>query len=576
MQNNKQSTTQDSFFKNARVRADHTRANEFKAELSKELTALYVDNISKGENPTSSMSIRTFLMSKPFLGLTAAVAVVIAAAAILFNQGGVQLTQPTDATLGAEIVYSEGTVEYKIDEGWYPVEGTVALSEGASVRTLGEARTIINLDDGSAIRLNYNSEITLSSLDPNDIDVALGGGSVYTRVAKLDREFEVVTENARYLSLGTAYKTTTRTDFESVSVYESKVQVDDGEDKKVIEQGKAYNLKAKKEENVDLLYPLTNDQINKDSFALWNRDYDVQHVENDDELGVFKDLINPDLAVTSHQNKQEVTSEKITIKGTAEAGAKVLVNGNETPNNNGSFAKEVTLKVGENTINVKAIDDAGNYTMKTLVIIRKQENVATQPPSSNNGGSTSGSISISAHQVSNGVKISWTVSNLDVSQGYKVLKSTSPNPTYPSNNLYYIGDSSARNTVVPVTDGKSYYFRICRYNGSGCDSYSNTVQVTAPDNTPVSTVNSISLSSAGGGSVTWNYTGTVNNGFKVLWSKSNSAPSYPPGGGVQAYYTDGTSKTVNAFDGAGTYYVRICEYLDGTCGTYSNTITVDL
>lgn len=37
-----------------------------------------------------------------------------------------------------------------------------------------------------------------------------------------------------------------------------------------------------------------------------------------------------------------------------------------------------------------------------------------------------------------------------------------------------------------------------------------------------------------------------------------------------------SSDTITAFDEAGTYYVRVCEYLGGHCGVYSNEITVTL
>jgi len=582
MQDNKQRTTPDSFFSHTRVSSKNARSNSFKEDLRSELAALYVDNISKGEQSPSSMSLRTFLMSKPFLGLTAAIALVVAAAAILLNPAlnPQAPDESVQAGLGAEIIFPEGTVEYKTDQGGFAADGSVQLSEGASVRTLGSSRTIINLDDGSAVRLNYDTEITLVSLDPNDIDIELASGAVYTRVAKLDREFEVLTDSARYLSLGTAYKTTTSEDFESVTVYESKVEVTAEDEKLVVGQGKAYNTKAKKEQLDKKLYDVSSDRIKKDTFALWNRDFDVEFVEDKEDLGVFKDLTAPELTVTSHKNNQQVTKAEVTLKGKTEAGVKVTVNGNEVANNNGSFSKKVSLKVGKNTFNIKAIDDSGNFTKKSIIITRKQEATQNEQPSGNQGdtGSTQGSISLSGSQVNNGVKLTWSVANMEVGDGFKVLKSNSPNPTYPNNSISYIGDSSARSTTVNITNGATYYYRLCRYNpaAGGCDVYSNTVQVTAPDNQPVSTVNSISLSSSGGASLSWSYTGTVQQGFKVLWSKTNTAPNYPPGSGVQAYYTNGTSKTINAFDGAGTYYVRICEYLDGTCGTYSNTITVDL
>ncbi|KXK26743.1 MAG: fec operon regulator FecR [candidate division WS6 bacterium OLB20] len=577
MQTDKRSTTPDAFFSNSRVGSRSVQNEAFKDELREKLAALYVDNISSREHSQSSMSIKKLLMSKPFLGFAAAAVVIVTGAALLFGSTDLSDTIRPDSKLGAELIYSEGTVEYRTDEGWYTADEAVQLAEGSSVRTLGESRSIINLDDGSAIRLDYDTEITISSLDPDDIKVTLAEGSVYTRVAKLDRDFAVVTDDASYLSLGTAYRTTKNDVFEGVRVYESKVQVDkaEGEDV-VVEAGKGYNVKAATENKTNAFVDVTIESVKGDKFALWNREKDLEHVEDEKDLGILKDLTAPELQISAPADGQEVTADKVVVTGTTEAGARVFVNGEEISTNNGSFSREVFLNEGENKIKVKSMDAAGNRTEKYVMVFRKAEGSAPKPTTK--PAQPSSSLSLSGTVVSDGVKLSWSVSNLDVSGGFKVLKSTSPNPTFPANNLYYIGDGSKRHTTVQVNDGKSYYFRICRYNlnTGGCDVYSNTVQVTAPDNTPVSTVSSISLSSAGGGTVNWSYSGTLQNGFKVLWSKSNSGLVYPPGSGVNAHYTGGTTKTVDAFDGPGTYYIRVCEYLNGTCGTYSNTVSVDL
>lgn len=94
----------------------------------------------------------------------------------------------------------------------------------------------------------------------------------------------------------------------------------------------------------------------------------------------------------------------------------------------------------------------------------------------------------------------------------------------------------------------------------------------------ISTVTSISLS-ADGSKVKWVTSGISKNGFKVVWSK-NQTPTYPNRDGDQYQYftepTKTTSDTLGAFNGSGTYYVRVCEYLGGACGVYSNEVTVSL
>jgi len=59
----------------------------------------------------------------------------------------------------------------------------------------------------------------------------------------------------------------------------------------------------------------------------------------------------------------------------------------------------------------------------------------------------------------------------------------------------------------------------------------------------------------------------------------NPNPTYPTRDGDKFFYTADTSTsstTLDAFNGAGTYYVKVCEYLGGACGVSSNEVTVSL
>ena len=88
---------------------------------------------------------------------------------------------------------------------------------------------------------------------------------------------------------------------------------------------------------------------------------------------------------------------------------------------------------------------------------------------------------------------------------------------------------------------------------------------------------SISLSLEDG-ELSWEAEGYSQYGFKVVWSK-NANPEYPlREGDKYHYYSDpeADEDTLEAFDGEGTYYVRVCEYLGGKCGVYSNELQVYL
>ena len=80
------------------------------------------------------------------------------------------------------------------------------------------------------------------------------------------------------------------------------------------------------------------------------------------------------------------------------------------------------------------------------------------------------------------------------------------------------------------------------------------------------------------GEIEWETKGYSQKGFKVVWSK-NQNPTYPTRNGDKYHYHSNPNKRndkLEAFDGEGTYFVRVCEYLGGKCGIYSNQIKLEL
>jgi len=185
-----------------------------------------------------------------------------------------------------------------------------------------------------------------------------------------------------------------------------------------------------------------------------------------------------------------------------------------------------------------------------------------------------------------GANVSWKVNGISA-QGFKLVWSKNSEPTYPTRSgdkyLYYT-DSATRYGKLSAFDGAGTYFvRVCEYLGGACGKYSNQIsvklEVPAEKDVPEvsETVKSISMS-ATGSSVKWSVNGLSKNGFKIVWSK-NENPTYPTRTGDQYIYLSSptaSSTTLSAFDGAGTYFVRVCEYLGGACGVYSNQSTVTL
>jgi hypothetical protein len=93
------------------------------------------------------------------------------------------------------------------------------------------------------------------------------------------------------------------------------------------------------------------------------------------------------------------------------------------------------------------------------------------------------------------------------------------------------------------------------------------------------TVQSISLSSGSNNTIVWQTSGNASMGFKVAYSK-NANPVYPKrdeaDNWIFVWDPAASSWELPAEQGAGIYYVRVCEYIGNACGTYSNEVTIGL
>jgi hypothetical protein len=114
-----------------------------------------------------------------------------------------------------------------------------------------------------------------------------------------------------------------------------------------------------------------------------------------------------------------------------------------------------------------------------------------------------------------------------------------------------------------------------------------TPDIIAPDTTPPpecttespTNVSGITLiqSSAYQFTVVWEVDGCSSMGYKVIWSK-NPGPTYPTRNGDHyEFLSDPNEKELAIETGSsGTYYVRVCQYLGGKCGLYSNELVITL
>jgi hypothetical protein len=211
-----------------------------------------------------------------------------------------------------------------------------------------------------------------------------------------------------------------------------------------------------------------------------------------------------------------------------------------------------------------------------FVTLEKSSTPVSAAPSVAPAPTVSG-LSLSGYKIEKGVRLSWSVGGLSVPKGFKIVKSLSPNPVFGRDDAVYISNSSQVSYDWTIKDGKTYNFRVCVYDGSGCSNYSNNIAITAPKyeaNSEPAPSGSLTLIHAGGNSFTWQLSGSAPYGYKLVYSDSTKAnPSYPDDN-PQFFGAGLTSGSIGA--SSGSYNVRVCMYYKGSCVNYSNQVTVNL
>lgn len=172
--------------------------------------------------------------------------------------------------------------------------------------------------------------------------------------------------------------------------------------------------------------------------------------------------------------------------------------------------------------------------------------------------------------------MAWTDKNPG-SSGYKIVYSkTSTTPTYGTDSYFYIADSNARSAYVEGDSSTQYYYRLCRVSSSGCGSYSEVysykfpvANTVTPDASTI-TLTAITDTATGAAQVTWTASGTFSNGFKILYSKTNTLPTLSDS---VTYVSDGSARLGSiSGDPSGTYHVRVCKYTGSGCSVYSSVM----
>ena len=145
----------------------------------------------------------------------------------------------------ARLLRSEGTVQAKDPEStqWRAVNKGESLKPGTALRTSNGSSCDIGLGEGrkSVIHLKADSQTTLTSLDPANINIDLAQGKVFALVRgqKKESSFKVSTPTAIASVRGTGWEQS----LETVQVFENQVDVTGaGGEEMLLEEGKGIQI----------------------------------------------------------------------------------------------------------------------------------------------------------------------------------------------------------------------------------------------------------------------------------------------------------------------------------------------
>ena len=279
--------------------------------------------------------------------------------------------------VGVSVILAEIDGDVQVYEGpadseilWRPAEVGATLKEGDTIRTGSASKAVIEIDGGSVIRMNAESEIMLSSMQTNSLMVSQIRGEAYHRVAPNSMRTYVVSVNdVSFTAQGTIFNINKQTDQEiGLQVIENDVAVSViGEEVITAVAAGERLLVMEVESGVSRKkVTMTGEEFDSPWFEYVITAESAQQVK----LGVLEDQIPPALEILNPVNGFETTSETVTIRGTTDPTATLRFEDESIDNSQGTFEVTGPLVTGKNEFTVKAYLPTGGKKAVEVNVFR--------------------------------------------------------------------------------------------------------------------------------------------------------------------------------------------------------------
>lgn len=440
------------------------------------------------EIQTETGSLPKKFSPKTIITLLILLLIIIAAVVGIFlylqsNKKPETLTQvsqatPTPFTFKAKVEYLTGSAYKIIEERKVEIlEGDI-LNEGDVIETGTETRLVLSLDDGSVIRVDAESQVTLSKMTSPFSSITQSTGNVFYRVNKDENhKFEVLAGEVKIESLGTAYSVE-KEEKVKVKVFESKVKVLSENTEMEVGTDQEWNELSKEVTEID------NKELSESEFYNWSLTEEnlisPTPTPTPKPIATAKPAVSNSYKIKAYAKKVSGGIE-ITWESSIDSpkGYKVIKNLTGNPIYPGDEFKYLN---DANARSVKwELQDGKTWHFRVCQYLggkcgEYSNDVSVTADSTSSDTTTSSVISINlsaSKKNESTASLSWTVEGTSA-KGYKVVWSTSQNPTYPPRKGDWATPTTATSfDIGSLESGKTYYFRVCELLSGTCGTYSN-------------------------------------------------------------------------------------------------------
>ncbi len=482
-----------------------------------------------------------------------------------------QLTEPqiTDQkqapSLDGKIFFISGQTQLKTTTtDWADIKEGESIKATDTIRTTAGARTIIELPDKSYVRLLENSEIKFNELGMTDIVIEQITGTAYHRVNDQSTAiYRVKDGNIELTALGTAFSATKDAGLLKVAVVESRLKV------KIYDQTEIINMRTLEAGTRATINPglaiaqmISSEEVQastllENEWYSWNLEKDK---EKNFSLGIFEKATKLTISEPT-KTEFETDKDKITIKGSTEKDAKILVAGKDVENKDGNFEAVVPLLAGDNKIEILVKKD-DNLNKRILTVKSNQQEKKIMLTGERQSQTT--------------VKFTWETININDIKEFKLVRNKEENPTFPASSAKTIANNERTATWDDLEDGK-YNFRICALDETGsCVSYSNNLPMLVGEAALWEQVE-IKLSAEkiepSGARLSWTTTKNLDPSVSLKTILTSTSKAVYPGKQNHALLA---SETTDEWQNlaSGTQHFHVCIFQAGQCLKFSNDATV--